>query len=113
VSGVQISFLAEDKGPRWGLSQELCCFCSLRALLCRLVSEGPGIQDHHFNFYFKEFLHYPGIYSYRENIDFEKELLSRLETEAALLLPGFLSFILRNLRCHIRPCSIKMYCIVI
>jgi hypothetical protein len=45
MSGAQICFLAEDEGPKWGLSQNLCCFCSPQALLCRLVSEWPRIQD--------------------------------------------------------------------
>ncbi|EDL01431.1 mCG147002 [Mus musculus] len=45
MSGTQIYFLAEDKAPEQGLSQKLCCFCSLQALLRRLVSEGLGIQD--------------------------------------------------------------------
>jgi hypothetical protein len=48
-SGTQICLLAEDEGPKWGLSQKLCCFCSLRAHLCRLVSEGPGTQDDSLN----------------------------------------------------------------
>ena len=45
MSGTQIYFLAEDKAPEQGLSQKLCCFCSLQALLRRLVSEGSRIQD--------------------------------------------------------------------
>jgi hypothetical protein len=39
-SGTQICLLSEDEGWKWGLSQKLCCFCSLYTLLCRLVSEG-------------------------------------------------------------------------
>ena len=45
MSGAQICFLAEDEGPKLDLSQKLCCFCSLCALLSRLVIEGPRIQD--------------------------------------------------------------------
>jgi hypothetical protein len=45
MSGAQISFLAEDEGPKWGFSEKLCCFCNLQALLHRLVPEGSGIQD--------------------------------------------------------------------
>ena len=40
MSGAQICFLAEDDGLKWGLSQKLCCFCSLQAFLYRLDSEG-------------------------------------------------------------------------
>jgi hypothetical protein len=44
-SGVQTCLLAEDEGPKQGLSQKMCCFCSLHAHLHRLVSEGHGPQD--------------------------------------------------------------------
>jgi hypothetical protein len=37
--------LAEDKGPKGTLTQKLCLFCHPCALLCRLVSDGPRIQD--------------------------------------------------------------------
>jgi hypothetical protein len=44
-SGVQIFLLAEDEGLKQGLSQKMCCLCSLCAHLPKLVSEGPGTQD--------------------------------------------------------------------
>ena len=44
-SRAQLSFLAEDLGSKWTLSQNLCCFCCSCALLCILVSLGPRIQD--------------------------------------------------------------------
>jgi hypothetical protein len=44
MSEAQIYFLAEDEGLKQGLSQKLCCFCILQALLSRLVSKAPGIQ---------------------------------------------------------------------
>jgi hypothetical protein len=44
-SGAQICLLDEDEDLKRGLSQKLCCFCSPCAFLCRLVSEGPRIQD--------------------------------------------------------------------
>ena len=51
MSGAQICFLAEDEGLTWGLSQKLCCFCSLQAFLRRLVSVGPRIEDCRFVFF--------------------------------------------------------------
>jgi hypothetical protein len=42
-SRAQFCLLAEDESLKWSLSQKLCCFCSQRALLCRLVSEVPRI----------------------------------------------------------------------
>jgi len=45
MSGAQFCFLAEDSGTKGALSQKLCCFCSKCALLPRLVSQRPGIQD--------------------------------------------------------------------
>ena len=44
-SGVQTCLLAEDEGLKQGLSQKMCCLCSLHAHLHRLVSKGPGTQD--------------------------------------------------------------------
>jgi hypothetical protein len=44
-SVIQTCLLAEDEGQKQGLSQKWCCFCNLHSHLCRLVSEGPGIQD--------------------------------------------------------------------
>ena len=44
-SGAQLCLWAKDEGPKGSLSQKLCCFCSLPALLCRLVSAGPRIED--------------------------------------------------------------------
>jgi hypothetical protein len=38
MSGAQICFLPEDEVPKQGLFQNLCCFCSPCALLCRLAS---------------------------------------------------------------------------
>ena len=54
ISGVWTFLLAEDEGPKQGLSQKLCPFylsqklCSFGSLhshLCRLVSEESRIQD--------------------------------------------------------------------
>ncbi len=45
LSGIRTCLLADDEGPKQGLSQELCCFCSLHSHLRRLVSEGSGTQD--------------------------------------------------------------------
>jgi hypothetical protein len=39
ISGVQTCLLAEDEGPKQGLSQNLCCFCSRYSHLYSLVSE--------------------------------------------------------------------------
>ena len=36
-SGAQLCLLAEDEGPKGTLSQKLCHFCHLRALLHRLL----------------------------------------------------------------------------
>ena len=44
-SGVQTCLLAEDEGPKQGLSQKMGFLCSLCAHLHRLVSEGPKTQD--------------------------------------------------------------------
>jgi hypothetical protein len=44
-SGTQLCLLGEDEGPKGTLTKKLCCFCSLCALLCRLISEGCRIQD--------------------------------------------------------------------
>jgi hypothetical protein len=44
-SGIQICLLAEDEGPKQGLSQKMCCLCSLQAYPHRLFSEGHGTQD--------------------------------------------------------------------
>ena len=44
-SGIQTCLLAEDEGPKQGLSQKMCCLCSLYAHLNRLVSERHGTQD--------------------------------------------------------------------
>jgi hypothetical protein len=44
-SEAQICLLAEDEGQKQGLSQKICCFSSQQTLQCRLVSEGPGIQN--------------------------------------------------------------------
>jgi hypothetical protein len=45
ISGIQTCLLAEDEGLKQGLSQKMCCFCSLHAHLHRLVSEGHRTQD--------------------------------------------------------------------
>ena len=45
MSGTQICFLAEDEGQKPVLSQKLFCFCRLHALLSRLVSERPWIEE--------------------------------------------------------------------
>jgi hypothetical protein len=45
ISGVQTCLLAEDECLKQGLSQKMCCFCSLHAHLHRLVSEGHRTQD--------------------------------------------------------------------
>ena len=39
ISGIQTCLLAEDEGPKQGLSQKLCSFFSPHSHLCRLVSE--------------------------------------------------------------------------
>jgi hypothetical protein len=44
-SGAQFCLLAEDEGLKGALLQKLSCFCSLHALLRKLVYEGTGIQD--------------------------------------------------------------------
>jgi hypothetical protein len=44
-SGFQTCLLAEDEGPKQGLSQKMCFLCSLCIHLHRLVSKGPGTQD--------------------------------------------------------------------
>jgi hypothetical protein len=44
-SDVQTYLLADDEVPKQGLSQKMCCLCSLHAHLHRLVSEGHGTQD--------------------------------------------------------------------
>jgi hypothetical protein len=44
-SGIQNYLLSEDEGPQKGLSQKMCCFCSLCTHLHRLVSKGPRTQD--------------------------------------------------------------------
>ena len=41
-SSVQSCLLTEDEGPIQGLSQKMCCLCSLCAHLHRQVSEGCG-----------------------------------------------------------------------
>jgi hypothetical protein len=41
-SGVQTCLLAEDEGPKQGLSQMICCLRSLHAHLHRQVSKVPG-----------------------------------------------------------------------
>jgi hypothetical protein len=43
IYGAHFCFLAEDDGQEDALSQKRCCFSSLYALLCRLISEGPRI----------------------------------------------------------------------
>ena len=45
ISGIQTCLLAEDEGLKQGLSQKICCFCSLHAHLHRLVSKGSRTQD--------------------------------------------------------------------
>jgi hypothetical protein len=45
LSGVRTCLLADDEGPKQGLSQNLCSFCSPHSHLCRLVSAGSGNQD--------------------------------------------------------------------
>ena len=45
ISGIQTCLLAEDEGPKLGLSQKICFLCSLDSHLHRLVSEGHGTQD--------------------------------------------------------------------
>jgi hypothetical protein len=45
ISGIWTCLLAEDEGPKQGLSQRICCLCSLHSHLCILDSEGPGTQD--------------------------------------------------------------------
>ena len=45
ISGVQTCLLAEDDGPKQGLSQKLCRFYSPYSHFCRLVSEESGNQD--------------------------------------------------------------------
>ena len=44
-SGIQTCLLAEDEAPKLGLSQKMCCHCSLHAHQHRLVPEGSGTQD--------------------------------------------------------------------
>ena len=44
-SGIQTCLLAEDEGPKQGLSQKMCCLCSLHGHLHRLVSKGQETQD--------------------------------------------------------------------
>ena len=44
-SGVQTCLLAEDEGWKQGLSQMMCCLCTLHACLHRLVSKGHRTQD--------------------------------------------------------------------
>jgi hypothetical protein len=44
MSGIQTHLLAVDEGMKQGLSQKMCCLCSLCAHLCRLVPEGPETQ---------------------------------------------------------------------
>jgi hypothetical protein len=45
ISGIQTCLLAEDEGPKQGLSQKMCCLCSLHGHLHRLVSKGQETQD--------------------------------------------------------------------
>ena len=45
ISGVQTCLLAEDDGPKQGLSQKLCRFYSPYSHFCRLVSEESRNQD--------------------------------------------------------------------
>jgi hypothetical protein len=45
ISGTWTCILAEDEGPKLGLSQNLCSFCSPNSHLCRLVLVGSGNQD--------------------------------------------------------------------
>ena len=45
MSGVQTCLLAEDEGPKQGLSLKMCCLCSPRTHLRRLVPKGPRTQD--------------------------------------------------------------------
>jgi hypothetical protein len=44
-TGSQLCPLAEDEGLKGMLSQKLCRFCCPHALLQRLISMGPRIQD--------------------------------------------------------------------
>ena len=45
ISGIQTCLLAEDEGPKQGLSQNLCSFCNPHSHLCRVVSAVSGNQD--------------------------------------------------------------------
>jgi hypothetical protein len=45
IPAVQTCLLAEEEGPKQGLSQKMCCLCSLHAHLHRLVSKGHWTQD--------------------------------------------------------------------
>ena len=45
ISGIWTSLLAEDEGPKQGLSQKLCSFCSWHSHLHRLVSERSQTRD--------------------------------------------------------------------
>jgi hypothetical protein len=45
ISGIWTCLVAEDEGPKQGLSQNLCSFCSPHFYLCRLVSIESQNQD--------------------------------------------------------------------
>jgi hypothetical protein len=45
ISGIWTCLLAEDEGPKQGLSQNLCSFCSPHSHLCRLVLAVSRNQD--------------------------------------------------------------------
>jgi hypothetical protein len=45
IYSVQTYLLADNEGPKQGLSQKICCLCSLQAHLHRLVSEGHRKKD--------------------------------------------------------------------
>jgi hypothetical protein len=44
ISGVQTCLLAEDEGPKQGLSQKLCSFCSPHSHLHRVALVGSGTK---------------------------------------------------------------------
>jgi hypothetical protein len=44
ISGIWTCLLAEDEGPKQGLSQNVCSFCSPYSHLSRVVSAGSGNQ---------------------------------------------------------------------
>ena len=45
IYGIRTCLLAEDEGPKQGLSQKLCHFCIQHSYLHRLISDVSGTQD--------------------------------------------------------------------